>query len=799
MKKFAIILFLAFSIPSLAQEFQEIYQRAQINYTAQEDLARLNSLGIPIDHGTHKKGFYIISDFSRTELAVARNAGFTVDVLIEDIADYFLQRNNNTEAPQKNPGCEGNGTIDYATPANFELGSMGGYLTYQELLDQLDAMKNLYPDLITTKANISNFLTEGQPDASTTPPIGGNGIKWVKISDNPDSTSEGEPQILYTAIHHAREPASLSQLVFFMWYLLENYDTDPEVQSILNNTELYFVPVINPDGYLYNEKTNPNGGGLWRKNRKNGTGTDLNRNYDYYINGDPNNGIWGGEGASSNPTSQTYHGPSPFSEVETQAMKWFVENHDFVMAFNNHTSGDLLLYPYGYTANAPTPENALFVGISEELVSQNGFNNILSSELYPASGVSDDFMYGTVGTHNKIYAFTPEIGPEFWPPSNQIETISKGMMYHNITAAKMVNNYATIKDTAPLFTGADVSADANFSIKRLGVAGSGTFAVRLNPISSNIIANGDPVNFTAMDVLQEETGSISYTLANTTQAGDEILYELIINNGSFDTPVLVTKIAGSTLAVFQDSGDSVTENFTNNGWGTTSAKFVSPSSSITDSPSGNYSANANKTITLSEPIDLTTAIGATATFFATWEIENDYDYVQFEVSTNNGGTWIPQCGNFTNPGSTNSAQPTDEPLYDGAQPEWVQEEINLSDYLGETILVRFQFRSDNGLQQDGFYFDDLTINIVEEGVLGLPNLSEEDFKIYPNPVQDILHITTNTVNYNVSVFSIQGQQVLQSEILSGSQSINYGYLASGIYVMKITSETGTHTLKIIKE
>ncbi|HBY70168.1 MAG TPA: hypothetical protein DEG69_21890, partial [Flavobacteriaceae bacterium] len=125
----------------------------------------------------------------------------------------------------------------------------------------------------------------------------------------------------------------------------------------------------------------------------------------------------------------TYHGPSPFSEVETQAVKWFVENHNFVMAFNNHTSGDLLLYPYGYTDDAPTAENDLFVGISEELVSRNGFSNILSSELYPAAGDSDDFMYGTVGTHDKIYAMTPEIGPEFWPPSNQIEPLVKTMMY----------------------------------------------------------------------------------------------------------------------------------------------------------------------------------------------------------------------------------------------------------------------------------------------------------------------------------------------------------------------------------
>ena len=127
---------------------------------------------------------------------------------------------------------------------------------------------------------------------------------------------------------------------------------------------MFFVPVINPDGYLYNEKTDPNGGGFWRKNRKNGNGIDNNRNYDYYINGDPADGIWGGEGASNDPNNQTYHGTAPFSEVENQAIKWFCEQHDFVMALNNHSYGELLLYPYGYANDIPTPENELFEIVS---------------------------------------------------------------------------------------------------------------------------------------------------------------------------------------------------------------------------------------------------------------------------------------------------------------------------------------------------------------------------------------------------------------------------------------------------
>ena len=794
-KSLLLLLFITMQF-TFAQNVQEKHQRARINYSQSNNLQKLESLGIPVDHGTHKKGYFVISDFSVSEIEKARNAGYQVEVLIEDSKEYFLQQNNLNKAPERNPTCN-NGTVeDYQTPANFNLGSMGGYLTYQEMLDELDQMKGLYPNLITTKANISNFLTEGQADNSTTPSIGSNGIKWVKISDNPN-TNEGEPQILYSAIHHAREPASLSQLIFYMWYLLENYDSNPEIQSIVNNTELYFVPVVNPDGYLYNEKTDPNGGGYWRKNRKNGHGVDNNRNYDYYINGNSNNNIWGGEGTSTDPSSEVYSGTGPFSEVENQAMKWFVENHNFVMAFNNHTYGDLLLFPYGYADNVPTPENDLFEGISGELVSRNGFNNMISAGLYPAAGDSDDFMYGTVGTHNKIYAFTPEIGSSFWPSSSQIEGICKSMMYLNLTSAKMVNNYASVEDTSASFV-AQTAASVTFDLRRLGISGSGSFTVSINPQSANISSVGAPISFTNLDPLETVNGLINYTLDASITTGDEINFQLIVNNGSYDQVTNITKTFGNLVPVFEDAGDSVSDNYNNNGWGTTSATYVSPSSSITDSPSGNYQNNQYKTIAISNQVDLSTAFGANISFYAKWDIENNWDYVQLEVSTNNGATWIPQCGKYTNAGSSNGGQPAGEPLYDGTQNDWVLEEIDLSDYLGEQILVRFQFESDGYQSADGFYFDDLTINILDEN-LGANDFLETAFTIYPNPVKDVLTINTTISNYTVAIYNIQGQLINEMNTVSETQTIDYSSYARGIYLMRISTESGVKVFKIVKE
>ena len=781
-----------------SQSLEEKFKRAKIYYSDSQQLSQLESLGVAVDHAKHKKGVFIISDFSTSELSIARDNGYNIEILIDDLEQHFLTQNN-LKVPLRNLACIDDSDT-YQTPVHFNdsAGSMGGYFTYQEVLDELDQMKALYPNLITTKSNISTFLTQGQPDNSVTPSIGDNGIKWVKISDNPDS-SEQEPQILYSAIHHAREPMSLHQLIFYMWYLLENYQTNPEIQSIVNNTELFFVPVVNPDGYLYNEKTNPNGGGFWRKNRRNnGNGTfgvDNNRNYEFFIDGNPNNGMWGGEGSSGNPESQVYRGSSPFSEVENQAMKWFVEQHNFTMAFNNHSYGELLLRPYGYAENTPSIDEELLDNLGAELVSQNGYNNILSAELYAAAGDSDDFMYGTVGTHDKILAYTPEIGTEFWPPSNQIEAISKSMMYHNLTAAKMTNNFASLKDTAPLYTGTSPVIDAPFDIKRFGLSGNGNFTVSLNPVSNNIDAAGNPVNFNGLELLETQIGNIQYSLSGTVNSGDLIVYELVVNNGSFDTTLLVTKTFGSLSPLFEDDASS-TSNYSNNGWATTTQSFVSAPSSITESPNADYNDNANKSIELNNTIDLTDVIGANVTFWTKFDIENNYDYAQFQISTNGGNSWISQCGLYTNAGSED--QPQGQPLYDGTQNNWVLEQIDLSDYIGQTINARFIFRSDNFVEADGFYFDDLTFNTLNDDTLSTTDQQLYQFGIYPNPVKDVLHITTNLTNYSATIYAMDGKLIKTSKA-SANHILDYSDLAPGLYILKLSQRETLQTFKIIKQ
>ncbi|HLG33027.1 MAG TPA: hypothetical protein VI362_08280, partial [Ignavibacteriaceae bacterium] len=143
-------------------------------------------------------------------------------------------------------------------------------------------------------------------------------------------------------------------------------------------------------------------------------------------------------------------------------------------------------------------------------------------------------------------------------------------------------------------------------------------------------------------------------------------------------------------------------------WTTTSLTYNSVPNSYTESPSGNYIANSTVTMTLTNPINLTGYSNPRLSFYTKYNIENDWDYGQVEVSTNNGSTWIPLEGQYSNTG-TGSFQPNGQPLYDGIQNDWVREEISLSSYISSQFKIRFELRTDVNIQRDGWYLDDIGI------------------------------------------------------------------------------------------
>ena len=239
----------------------------------------------------------------------------------------------------------------------------------------------------------------------------GRTIWAAKISDNVQS-DENEPEVLFDALHHAREHLTIEQILDTFTQLTTGYGTDSRITNIVNSREVWFVFALNPDGWEYDLQGSPYRG--WRKNRQpnsNGTvGTDLNRNYGYR---------WGCCGGSSgSPGAWNYRGTGPFSTPEARVIRDFVDSRvkggrqQITAAISFHTNGELILWPYGYTyTNVPGDMNAddrrVFVALGRGMANRNGYTAQQSSDLYRTDGDFIDWMYG----RHRIFAYTIELYP----------------------------------------------------------------------------------------------------------------------------------------------------------------------------------------------------------------------------------------------------------------------------------------------------------------------------------------------------------------------------------------------------
>eukprot|EP01084_Bolivina_argentea_P020598 38301_1 len=174
--------------------------------------------------------------------------------------------------------------------------------------------------------------------------VQGRDIPLVRLS-----TGGGDkPGFYIQAALHAREWLANSATTYILNAFAEGYDNDARITNILNKINIYVVPTVNVDGYIYSWTSNRN----WRKNRRNNGGTfgvDLNRNYDRPT------GSWCTTGTSTNPSSDTYCGSEPLSEPETQASADFITDpaNNIRASFDMHTRGNLLLRPYAYAQSQP--------------------------------------------------------------------------------------------------------------------------------------------------------------------------------------------------------------------------------------------------------------------------------------------------------------------------------------------------------------------------------------------------------------------------------------------------------------
>jgi len=284
------------------------------------------------------------------------------------------------------------------------------YYTYQQMTD-------LLKDLQSENSEIMKLESYGKTHE-------GRDIWLVKISDNVEIDEKGEPGVLLLGAHHGDEKIAFELLIFFIKYMIENYDKDERIKNAVDSTQIFIIPMINPDGVEVNQRKNCN------PDPEHGVNTNRNFGYDweyYELAPDAFNYEW-----AISPTNWNYRGPSPNSESETQAIIKVAESFTINISLSYHSGAEVAFYPWYHTTQR-TPHEKLFIEIGLEMGKISGYplwtgSNPIIPKLGGTLGTSENYLYG----EHKILAYTVESSRQKSPTNPDIvyDICSKNVEVH---------------------------------------------------------------------------------------------------------------------------------------------------------------------------------------------------------------------------------------------------------------------------------------------------------------------------------------------------------------------------------
>ncbi|MQA11116.1 MAG: carboxypeptidase [Pseudonocardiaceae bacterium] len=373
-------------------------------HDAADRAAKLSSAGFDVLEHRVGDDLFVLGD--RGAAGELRAAGFTPSV-------HKTMRVPGWQAPARGERAEPTVQDTY----------YGGYHTVNAHYAHLDKVAADHPDLATVE-------TYGQSWRKATGKDGGYDLKAICITKkaegdcqrNPDSA---KPRFFLMSQTHAREIATGE--ISYQWidYLVNGYGNDQAVTKLLDSTEVWVVPIHNPDGVdivqqggdspeLHRKNANDTHGADCGGNQSSQIGVDLNRNNDTH---------WGGNGTSEDPCDQTFLGPEANSEVENGSLQKLLtelypdkrEGGDGAAAPNDtrgmlvtlHSYAGMVLFPWGHDSSVKTGNDAALRSLGGELGEQLGYQSGQAGEiLYDASGGHDDWIYDKLG----VAAYTIELG-----------------------------------------------------------------------------------------------------------------------------------------------------------------------------------------------------------------------------------------------------------------------------------------------------------------------------------------------------------------------------------------------------
>jgi uncharacterized repeat protein (TIGR01451 family) len=292
------------------------------------------------------------------------------------------------------------------------------YRTVEETYATAESIVATYPQLATW-TDIGDSWEKTQNAAA------GYDLMVLRLTNS--AVTSSKPKLFVMASMHARELTPAELATRFAERLVQNYDVDPDVTWLLDYHEIHLLLQANPDGRKQAET-----GLSWRKNTNESyclsdpryRGADLNRNYEFQ---------WGCCGGSStNPCYDTYRGPGPASEPETQAVQAYVraefpDQRDDALAdpapddatgvfLDLHSYSRLVLWPWGFTYD-PAPNGPALQTLGRKFAYFNGYTPSQSTGLYRTDGTTDNLAYGELG----LAAYTFELGTSFFQSCSHFE------------------------------------------------------------------------------------------------------------------------------------------------------------------------------------------------------------------------------------------------------------------------------------------------------------------------------------------------------------------------------------------
>ena len=685
------LIILAISFNIFAQNnSQEKYSKVRIHATSNLDFKSITRAGLNFDGGIFKPGQYFETWLSESEIKMLKASGVPYEITVPDWMQYY------NSLPQMSPQQiqeQMKQSIDVYNVSHSIYGTVGGNLSWVQVKMKLDSMRLLWPTLISQRFSIGNTYE--------------NDSMWtVRVTKNPDAPT-GRPEVWYNGVTHAREPGGMMNVFYFLYWLFENYNIDPIATYILNNREIYFTPVVNVDGYKYNIQTNPTGGGMWRKNRHpySSIGVDLNRNYGTYNFWNSSNG-----GSSTLPSDDTYRGPAPFSEPETQVTKAFVNSRNIRASLSYHTYGNYLIKPYSWCDPTPTPDDATFNEYGNDIVAVNNFlyGTPYQTVGYYVRGGCQDFFYSTDSTGLSMHDFdmTPEVGTfGFWSSPDLIIPEAQSCFYMNQYYALIAGSYPGLKNLVFNKTNYTQNETGNIKVvfRNKGLMNAQNIKVEFTALNGYISIPVQLYNKASMPSRTSDSVTFNFTISGSCPNGYAIPARISIKQN--DSLIVYSQnyniLVGNGVTTFADSAENGTSNWTyGTGWAINTTNYHSPTHSFAYP---NYAANVNSSLSLNFPLNLSSYPVAFLEFWHRYDVETGYDYCYVEVSSDNGSTW------------QNVA------TYNGTMTTWTKQSFDISSMVNSSsnVRVRFRLTSDVGVQNTGWYVDDIKITNYQ-GQTSLP-------------------------------------------------------------------------------